>query len=77
MGSAGMIIPEDVAVVGVTAPDTRSYKSPGVGGGQECLNIRGIKAQKNQGFHGGSVVKNLPSCAGDTGSIPGLGSQSS
>ena len=26
------------------------------------------------GFPGGSVVKNLPDNAGDTGSIPGLGS---
>ena len=25
------------------------------------------------GFSGGSVVKNLPASAGDTGSIPGLG----
>ena len=25
------------------------------------------------GLPGGSVVKNLPACAGDTGSIPGLG----
>ena len=25
------------------------------------------------GFHGGSVVKNLPAKAGDTGLIPGLG----
>ena len=60
MGSKGIIIPRDVAVVGDTAPDTRSYVSPGVVGGQECLNIRRIKAQKKQGFHGGSVVKNLP-----------------
>ena len=59
MGSEGIIIPRDVAVVGDTAPDTRSYVSPGVVGGQDCLNIRRIKAQKNQGFHGGSVVKNL------------------
>ena len=57
MGSKGIIIPRDVAVVGDTAPDTRSYVSPGVVGGQECLNIRRIKAQKKQGFHGGSVVK--------------------
>ena len=26
-----------------------------------------------QGFPGGSVIKNLPANAGDTGSIPGLG----
>jgi len=26
-----------------------------------------------EGFHGGSVVKNTPANAGDTGSIPGLG----
>ena len=25
------------------------------------------------GFPGGTVVKNLPDCAGDRGSIPGLG----
>ena len=60
MGSEGIIIPRDVAVVEDIAPDTRSYVSPGVVGGQECLNIRRIKAQKKQGFHGGSVVKNLP-----------------
>ena len=28
---------------------------------------------KDRGFPGGSVVKNLPANAGDTGSIPGLG----
>ena len=27
----------------------------------------------SQGFPGGSVVKNLPSNAGDVGSVPGLG----
>ena len=27
----------------------------------------------NEGFPGGSVVKNLPANAGDTGLIPGLG----
>ena len=27
----------------------------------------------SRGFLGGSVVKNLPASAGDTGSIPGLG----
>ena len=26
-----------------------------------------------EGFHGGSVVKNTPANAGDTGSIPGSG----
>ena len=29
--------------------------------------------KENQGFPGGSVVKNRPTNAGDTGSIPGLG----
>ena len=29
--------------------------------------------KKNVGFLGGSVVKNLPANAGDTGSIPGPG----
>ena len=29
--------------------------------------------QKNQGFPGGAVVKNLPANAGDMGSSPGLG----
>ena len=29
--------------------------------------------KQNQGFPGGSVVKNLPAIAGDTGSIPCLG----
>ena len=28
---------------------------------------------QNMGFHGDSVVKNLPTNAGDTGSIPGSG----
>ena len=31
------------------------------------------KKKKNQGFFGGSVVKNPPANAGDTCSIPGLG----
>ena len=35
----------------------------------------GCEKEKNSslGFSGGSVVKNLPANAGDTGSIPGLG----
>ena len=32
-----------------------------------------VKKKKNQGFPGGSVVKNLPANAEDTGSIPHLG----
>ena len=35
-------------------------------------NLESIKNDK-QDFPGGSVVKNLPANAGDTGSIPGLG----
>ena len=31
------------------------------------------KKKKNRGFPGGSVVKNLPPNAGDTGLIPDLG----
>ena len=34
-----------------------------------CLSIK----RNNQGFPGGSVVKNPPANAGDTGSIPGPG----
>ena len=30
-------------------------------------------SEKKRGFPGGSVIKNLPTKAGDTGSIPGLG----
>ena len=32
-----------------------------------------IKKQRNWGFPGGTVVKNPPANAGDTGSIPGPG----
>jgi len=34
---------------------------------------RKIENQKSQGFPGGSVVKNPPANAGDTGSIPDPG----
>ena len=36
-------------------------------------NLFYMQKYKVQGFPGGSVVKNLPAKAGDTGSIPGLG----
>ena len=32
-----------------------------------------MKEQTHRGFPGGSVVKNLPASAGDTGSSPGPG----
>ena len=32
-----------------------------------------IKNKKTRGFHGGTVVKNLPANARDKGSSPGLG----
>ena len=32
-----------------------------------------LKKYKNEGFLGGSVVKNLPANAGDMGLTPGLG----
>ena len=38
---------------------------------QEVLN-KAFK-KRSGGFPGGSLVKNLPANAGDTGSIPGLG----
>ena len=39
------------------------------------LNVTELHTFKRHfgGFPGGSVVKNLPANAGDTGSIPGLG----
>ena len=41
---------------------------------QYFVRIRGKNLKKNlQDFPGGSVVKNLPASAEDTGSIPGLG----
>ena len=36
-------------------------------------NNRYVHESSNMGFPCGSVVKNLPANAGDTGSIPGLG----
>ena len=32
-----------------------------------------LKCREDEGFSGGSVVKDLPANAGDTGAIPGLG----
>ena len=41
---------------------------------QYFVRIRGKNLKKNlQDFPGGSVAKNLPASAGDTGSIPGRG----
>ena len=37
------------------------------------LALEGGEVEKDEGFPGGSVVKNPPANAGDTGSIPGLG----
>ena len=37
------------------------------------LTLRLLTKGKSRGFPGGSVVKNPPANAGDTGSIPGLG----
>ena len=40
------------------------------------MNIDVKNPQQNtskQGFHGGTVVENLPASAGDVGSSPGLG----
>ena len=39
---------------------------------QQCCSFFFIKQE--EGFPGGSVVKNTPANAGDTGSIPGPGS---
>ena len=36
-------------------------------------NEKSIKKNKIEGFPGGTVVKNPPANAGDTGSIPGPG----
>ena len=40
---------------------------------QHLPRASGFSPIKDRGFPGGSVVKNLPASAGDTGSIPGLG----
>ena len=37
------------------------------------ISIKLIKVIKNEGFPGGTVVKNPPANAGDMGSSPGLG----
>ena len=39
------------------------------------LNVTELNTFRHHfgGFPGGSVIKNLPASAGDTGSIPGLG----
>ena len=34
---------------------------------------QGMSTRENWGFPGGTVVKNPPASAGDTGSSPGLG----
>ena len=38
---------------------------------QHLPRASGFSPIKDRGFPGGSVVKNLPASAGDTGSIPG------
>ena len=40
---------------------------------QHLPGASGFSPIKDRGFPGGSMVKNLPANAGDTGSIPGLG----
>ena len=51
--------------------------SPGTQNSHNVLIIKGIIIKVgimiDLGFPGGSVVKNLPANAGDTGSIPGFG----
>ena len=42
---------------------------------RECKKTVTFKIATCQDFPGGPVVKNLPSNAGDTGSIPGLGTR--
>ena len=37
------------------------------------INLENMLNKRSQGFPGGTVVKNLPSNAGDTGLSPGLG----
>ena len=41
-------------------------------GGKGQINSLGQKYTRNQGFPGGSSVKNLPIKAGDVGLIPGF-----
>ena len=67
----------------LATPWTVAYQAPPSMGfpRQECWSglpgpspmspLLGLKG-RNGGFHGGSVIKNLPCNAGDTGSIPGL-----
>ena len=42
---------------------------------KEVKKIMGKKLNKTRDFPGGPVVKNLPSNAGDVGSIPGRGTK--
>ena len=44
-----------------------------LGAGVEEGSIKKSNQNEEQGFPGGTVVKNPPAYAGDTGSIPGLG----
>ena len=49
----------------------------GCTGGQERVRCRecgeSAEGQREEGFPGGSVVKNLPASAGDMSLIPGVG----
>ena len=45
----------------------------GFGGGDLLLRLATVNKRTLQGFPGGTVVKNPPAHAGDTGSIPGQG----
>ena len=50
----------------------RANSEQGGGGTQEAL-FEASRVQLSQGFPGGTVVKNPPADAGDTGSSPGPG----
>ena len=45
----------------------------GLGNGEMGATTSFLSQQMEEGFLGGSVVKNPPASAGDTGSIPGPG----
>ena len=53
---------QDLRLTGIIFPSSASAKSQGM-----------ESRTRGQGFPGGSVVKNLPANAGNTGSIPDLG----
>ena len=53
---------QDLSLTGIIVPSSVPAESRGM-----------VSRTRGQGFPGGSVVKNLPASAGDTGSIPDLG----